>query len=83
MATKHRFVTLEGTDALTITEARALIRAAIIGRHFIDSPKDQDLADDACDKVAQGLIAAGQDRELVQSFLNGCVCAAEFRCHRK
>jgi hypothetical protein len=62
-------VTLEGTEALTITEARVLIKAALAGRFTAVMPGDVCNVEIACEKVAEALIAAGQDRELVEKLL--------------
>jgi hypothetical protein len=66
---KQSKVTLVGTPALTITEARALIQAALQGRYSL-MPGDVAKVEHACEKVAEGLVAAGQDRSLVQSLFN-------------
>jgi len=69
MLTRKRVrVELVGADALTIVEARSLIRAALAGRHTV-MPGDVKNVESAVEKVAEGLIGAGQDREMVQAMM--------------
>lgn len=69
---KKRKVVLEGTEALTITEAKVLIKAAMAGRHTAVMPGDVRHVEEACEKIADCLIGAGQDRELVEKLLLDC-----------
>lgn len=66
--TRRSRVTLEGDFALTINEARALIRAATIIEAPIMKGQDKYLAG-AIEKLAEGLLGAGQDRHAVQQLL--------------
>ncbi len=69
MARKAK-VTLEGTEALTITEAKVLIKAALAGRLLAVQPGDLVNVEAAVAKIAEGLIAAGQSRESVVKLLD-------------
>lgn len=62
-------IELCGTESLTITEAKVLIKAAMQGRYTAVMPGDVKNVESACEKVAEGLILAGQDRELVKILL--------------
>jgi hypothetical protein len=68
MAARKHKVELLGTEALPVIEAKVLILAAITGR-FSVRPGEIMHVEAACEKVAEGLIAAGQDRDLVQKLL--------------
>ncbi len=63
-------VEIVGDGALTIVEARCLIQAAMTGRFTAVMPGDVHNVESACEKISDGLIYAGQDRELVQKLLS-------------
>lgn len=77
MVKKSR-VTIEGMEALTITEARCLIMAAMAGRtsqvfgpYASRELTHQEIGkvESACEKIAESLILAGQKRGMVEKLL--------------